>query len=270
MREALPAMTRRDDQWNPVAMWHLSAAIFFVLTVLCLFASAIDHRLIHGVSVWSKPFKFALSLGVYFATFLWFARLLPDHHLGSRKHRRIGQSLVFVAIFEFLYIAAQASLGELSHFNKSTAFHSTMYSLMGLGAIWLTVGLLWLSVLIGKTNDLAKPFVLAVVVGLVLSACLGGGFGIYLGSQTSHWVDAIATDATGIWLFNWSTSGGDLRVAHFFGLHAMQVIPLCAMSLPTRLTPKAQMTILIIVSGIYSAWSLFTFVQATQGLPFIA
>ena len=145
-----------------------------------------------------------------------------------------------------------------------------MYSLMGLGAIWLNVGLLWLSVVIAKTNDLATPFVFAVVIGLVLSACLGGGFGIYLGSQTSHWVNAAATDTTGIWLFNWSTSGGDLRVPHFFGSHAMQVIPLCAMSLPTRLTPKVQMTILIIVSGTYSAWSLFTFAQATRGLPLIA
>jgi sugar lactone lactonase YvrE len=40
--------------------------------------------------------------------------------------------------------------------------------------------------------------------------------------------------ANGIWLMKWSRDGGDLRVAHFFGTHAMQVLPLLTALLPAR------------------------------------
>ena len=50
----------------------------------CLSAGAVDDRLFNGVSVWSKPFKFALSLAVYFATLLVFSRYLPIGYLGTK------------------------------------------------------------------------------------------------------------------------------------------------------------------------------------------
>ena len=37
------------------------------------------------------------------------------------------------------YMTFQSSLGEASHFNRSTTFHDVMYSLMGMGALTLTV-----------------------------------------------------------------------------------------------------------------------------------
>ena len=44
------------------------------LMAFCLLAGAVDDRSFNGVSVWSKPFKFAMSLAVYFATLLVFSR----------------------------------------------------------------------------------------------------------------------------------------------------------------------------------------------------
>ena len=249
--------------------WFQSTVAFFALTTLFLVALQIDERLIFGVSVWSKPLKFALSLGVYFGTLSFFARLLPTGHLHSGRHRAIAMSLIFMAAFEMTYIAIQAALGETSHFNNTTAFNSMMYSLMGIGAVWLTVGLLWLAVLIAKHNDWSEPLVLAILLGLGISAALGGGFGAYLGGQDSHWVEAMSTDANGLWLFNWSNNGGDLRIAHFFGLHAMQAIPIFAITLPRQLGLTTRHLAIMTFSLIYSAVCVHTFVQALQGRPFL-
>jgi hypothetical protein len=230
----------------------------------------LDNRLLDGVSVWSKPLKFSLSLAVYFGTLLLMARLLPVGQLNSGRHHTIAVSLIFVAAFEMAYIAIQATLGETSHFNKTTPFHSVMYSLMGIGAVWLTVGLAWLAILIAKHTDRGNPLVLSILLGLGISAALGGGFGAYLGGQESHWVDAVPNDANGLWLFNWSTNGGDLRVAHFFGLHAMQVIPISALALPRVLGLTTKRIAILIFSIGYSALCVYTFVQALEGQPFIA
>ena len=248
--------------------WFQSTLTLFVLTAVFFVALHLDNRLLYGVSVWSKPFKFSLSLAVYFGTLLLMARLLPVGQLNSDRHRAIAMSLIFVAAFEMAYIAIQAMLGETSHFNKTTPFHSMMYSLMGIGAIWLTVGLAWFAMLIAKHNDRSDPLVLAIVLGLGISAALGGGFGAYLGGQASHWVDAMPTDANGLWLFNWSNNGGDLRVAHFFGLHAMQAIPIFALVLPRVLGPTTKRIAILVFSISYSALCVYTFVQALQGQPF--
>ena len=44
--------------------------------MICLLAMTIDDRLLNGVNVWTKPFKFALSISVYFATIAAMAQLL--------------------------------------------------------------------------------------------------------------------------------------------------------------------------------------------------
>jgi hypothetical protein len=112
--------------------------------------------------------------------------------------------------------------------------------------------------------------VLAIVIGLGLTFFLGGGFGSYLGGHPGHWVGGVNHAGNGIWLFKWARDGGDLRVAHFFGLHAMQVMPLFALLLPKRLPRAAGIAAVISFALVYTAFSCFTFYQAIQGQPLIA
>ena len=53
-------------------------------------------------------------------------------------------------------------------------------------------------------------------------------------SGAGHWIGGDQTDATGLPFFHWSTTGGDLRVAHFAALHLMQAVPLIAWFWPDK------------------------------------
>jgi len=84
-----------------------------------------------------------------------------------------------------------------------------------------------------------------------------------------RWVSVSRTDAGGVWLFDWATDGGDLRVAHFFGMHAIHAFPIFALLLPKN---WGQPTKLLLLSGfmvVYTAFSVATFIQALNGQAFL-
>ena len=261
-RFTIPALRERHDPWFQ-AMLALT-----VLTVVCAGLSLVDERTLSGVSVWTKPFKFALSLAVYFGTLLWFAPILPSGYLQSAKGRALTWVPIGCAVFEMAYIILQAGLGQHSHFNVATPFHALMYSLMGGGAVMLVTICLWMGVAILKTHGSRDPFVLAVALGLIVTFVLGGGYGGYLSSQMSHWVGGTASDAQGLTLVKWSRDGGDLRVAHFFGMHAMQLLPMLATLIPTTFSRFKANLLVIGLTTAYATLTTWTFVQAVKGVPF--
>lgn len=249
-------------------LWAMHGLLWIaVFAVLCIFI-AVDDRAFQDVSLWKKPAKFSLSVGVYFLTLAWFAAFLPQDLWQTTRARIVGWIAVGTAGFEMIYIVVMAALGDASHFNMSTPITSFMYSLMGIGAMTLTAVSPWLAfeLLRAEPRWRHDAFLLAVVLGLLLTFLLGAGFGGYLGNQTSHWVNAPRTDAGGLPLFDWSRQGGDLRVAHFFGLHAMQELPLFALAV--RGLARARTTV-VAFALLYSAMTVYVFVQAVQGRPFL-
>ena len=104
--------------------WTRWALVFLVVALACALLPLFDNRLLLGVSVWTKPFKFALSIAVYFATLAAFAPLLGRGFFDSRVGKVLTATLIVCAVFEQAYIVHQAALGESSHFNYSTPFHS--------------------------------------------------------------------------------------------------------------------------------------------------
>jgi hypothetical protein len=240
-----------------------TALIFLILFIALYLNSFIDDRLFHGVSVWDKPAKFFLSLALHMATLAWGLSLLPA--ADQRSGLVIGASRIFVAmaIFEVAYITFQAARGEASHFNTGTAITTVMYSLMGAGAVTLAVVTIFVGWLILRRGS-ASTLTLATGLGFILGGVFAVAFGGYMSSQDGHWVGGIATDASGLPFFGWSTSGGDLRVAHFFGLHAMQALPLAGCLLRHRSVG--------FVWGAAALWTLLTiavFAQALMGMPLL-
>ena len=98
------------------------AAMAFTLFFLSVYAlTFIDARLLYGVSVWEKPSKFFLSLAIHMATLAWGISLLPAEQQRSRGIRIASLAFLAAAVFEMAYMTFQSSLGEASHFNRSTA-----------------------------------------------------------------------------------------------------------------------------------------------------
>jgi hypothetical protein len=237
-----------------------TAVLMLALAVIATAAQSIDTRLIHGVSVWSKPAKFFLSLTVQFLTVSWALSLLDDARRRERGTRIAVHGMAIAGWIEMGYMVFRASRAEASHFNVSTPFAAIMYPLMGLGALTLTVTAAYVGWRVWRQRD-GDLWREAAGFGLILGAVLGTIAGAYMSSQTGHWVGGAATDAGGLGFFQWSTTGGDLRVAHFIGLHAAQIVPLAALS--GRRSAVYGAGILI------SALTVLTFAQAIAGMPLL-
>lgn len=208
-------------------------AIAFTFLFLAVYAlTFFDARLLYGVSLWEKPSKFFLSLAIHMATLAWGISLLPVEMQRSRPVRIAAYAFVAAAVFELAYMMFQAAQGEASHFNCTTTFHSTMYTLMGLGALTLTVTTAYLGWRVRSSGTTLMHFAAgwSFIVSAVATTAVAG----FLSSGNGHWIGGDQTDATGLPFFHWSTTGGDLRVAHFAALHIMQAVPLIAWFWPDK------------------------------------
>ncbi len=253
----------------PLLWWCGWAAVALSLPLLLLALSTESQ--LHGVSVWSKPWKFHVSVGLPLLTLAWFAALLPQQPARERALARMSTVAVVCAVLELAYITWRAARGEASHFNVGTPSAAVLYGFMGVGAVLLTACAGWLGWHIARSRDFPHGPVLqrGVALGLLLGCVLGTLTGAYLSAQSGHWVGGSLSDAQGLPVVGWSRDGGDLRVAHFFGLHAMHVLPALAWLAARRLAPgPARRT----VDGCAAAWVLltaFAFTQALRGQPFV-
>jgi hypothetical protein len=243
---------------------------FLALMGPTLAALLLDPRVLNGVSVWVKPLKFEASIAVYLLTMSWFVGSLP----AAVRRRPFMTALVYAALIlsalELSYIASQAALGVASHYNETDAFHRAMFISMGVVAVALTAISPALAAILARHRPAAwsAPFWLSVIIGLTLTFVLGAGTGFVLGANGGHWVGGVRSDAGGLPVFGWSRTGGDLRVAHFLGLHAMQVLPAVGLVL-SRARSSHVGTVGIVASALaYSGIVALLFLQALRGMPF--
>jgi hypothetical protein len=78
----------------------------------------------------------------------------------------------------------------------------------------------------------------------------------------------------GLAFVGWSTTGGDLRIGHFVGMHALQVLPLLAAGLAAvgrdRLDEAARVRIVQIAAAAYAGFVVLVTWQALRGQPLLA
>lgn len=231
--------------------------------VAMLLQIADPRTLASGVNIWVKPAKFFVSVGVFALTAAWFMGYVRPERRNSWLMRLTAWALIASGSLELLYISFQAAQAQESHFNLSTPFHITMYALMGIGAVILTATTLPLAweIVRRPTPGLQRSFIAAVAIGLVLTFVLGGWMGSYMSSQPGH---SVGQAGGGVPVFGWNRLGGDLRIAHFFGIHAEQAIPLLGAA-AASLSGRLRWTAVLGGSAIYAALTIGVFLQAVAG-----
>lgn len=238
-------------------LWWTVLAMF-ALAILCVALQFVDARHVNGVSTWLKPAKFFSSLAIQFATVGWALSYLPLAEQKARVMRMAIPVMLLMGWGEMLYISFRAARAEASHFNISTPTTQLLYNLMGVGAVLMLVIAGYVGVRLWRHRR-AGVMTEAAAVGLIAGAVLGGFAGAYVGAQLSHGVGGDLSDATGTGFFGWSTTGGDLRIAHFIGMHAAQIVPLAALSGRRSLVWTAALLCTVITGAV--------FVQAVMGVP---
>lgn len=236
----------------------------FSLLLAGIFAaiSVFDATEILGIGRWIKPIKFFISISI----FIWTIGIFLFHLRGNdRSKQLVSWSLIAIFVIEMAAIVGQAARGTRSHFNLATGFDSAVYSIMGIAIGISTVIVAYVLFLyVSKPSDLSPVIVNGIRLGLAIFviACVQGA---YMASGKGHAVGA-ADGGPGLPFVNWSTVAGDLRVAHFFGLHSIQAVPIFALiadraGLPG---PKALTTAFAML---YLAFFAFVFWQALAGRP---
>jgi hypothetical protein len=174
-------------------------------------------------------------------------------------------------IVENSLIVMQSLRGVRSHMNYTSLFNALSFATMGVFIAINTVALAFLLVLYLRTHTgLPQPLSWAIVLGLVL--LLAGSLEgvLMVGHFSAHTVGA-EDGGAGLPFVNWSTGHGDLRVAHFFALHALQAFILIGWLLSRAPMPTSLQTAAVVLFALaYGAVVWLLFQQAIRGEPLLA
>ena len=116
-----------------------------------------------------------------------------------------------------------------------------------------------------RHESLPAAYLWGMRLGLVV-VLFGSGWGQMMVSNSAHAVGA-PDGGLGLPILNWSTTAGDLRIAHLLGLHGLQIIPLAGYFLARRAAYPVLM--LAGFTAIYAAAMFHTLFWALQGVPLL-
>ena len=259
-RRALRALHRA----NPALSW--TGWLNVGLLALALLLLPFDQRHVTGALVWIKPIKFCLSVIAFVWTLGWLLADLPGP--AQRAVRRLSAGIALSMTVEQVLIFIQAARGTTSHYNNATALDGALFGLMGLFIMANTVLTAWAVYLVWRHRPHGGAgYVWGVRLGLLLFL-VGSVLGGMMISLNQHTVGA-PDGGRGLPGIGWSTRAGDLRIAHFIGLHALQVVPLLGWWLGRRV-PRRAVLLTWLGAAAYAGLVGALFAQALAGVPLVS
>lgn len=251
------------------------AAVMVGLSVVSLVGLVVDDRTVLGQPTWLKPLKFGLSFALYAVTMAWLIGKLPQ---ARRTAWWAGTVIAVFGFVEVALIAGQAARGRMSHFNQQTDFDGQIFTAMGatIGVFYVATILVAVLLMVQRPADRALAW--ALRLGLLI-ALVGMALGFLMiiptGAQTAAGEEIIGAHSVGVAdggpglpVTGWSTTGGDLRIPHFVGMHALQLLPLLLLAL-TRYDEATRLRLILVAAAAYTAVLALVTWQALRGQPLL-
>lgn len=228
-----------------------------VVAIACIICMQFDSVQILGISRWIKPMKFSISFWIMSWTMGWIL-----YYLNRKRAVSVISLLIVVSIFfESFIITLQSARGTRSHFNVQEPLNSILFSLMGIFILLFTFTSIYALALFLRQKSFFLPpaYLLGIRLGLAFFIFFSLEAGLMV-SRLSHAVGGL-DGGPGLPIMNWSTEFGDLRIAHFFGMHALQLLPLAGYYVFRRTS------VLWIFGVIYFLLVMATVIIAMKGIP---
>lgn len=260
------------------------AAANIALLMIALIGLAVDHRVVTDAPAWLKPVKFSVSVPVFLVFLAWMVHELP----ATAGIKRASALISWILTVEVALIMVQAARGTTSHFNVDTPLDAAVFSSMGSGIAitWLsTMFILWTH---WRSPATDRALAMAFRLGLALNI-LGAGVGWRMTTPSAEQVQAMQRGerpmvagahtvggkdgGPGLPLTHWSTEHGDLRVSHFLGMHALQLLPLLLLGLRAvrrRDNDGVEQAVLLAATTVCALAFVATLVQALRGIPLLS
>jgi hypothetical protein len=254
---------------DPLLFW-IGAVMVLALVVVTLMSIG-DTRLILGLNPWVKPMKFLTSITIFLWTVAWFMPDTRGNTVGSGfsridKRQIVRWTIGPAMLVEIACIILQSARGTSSHFNNSTPFDAIIFGVMGLTIVLNTIAMMIFFAIIRRdTPPQRAGYIWGIRFGVAIFLLASMQGGLIIGNN-AHTVGA-PDGGPGLPFVNWSTGAGDLRIAHFFGMHALQALPLLGFLLDRAKAPARG--VVIAASLIWVAIMGGLLLMALQGRPLL-
>lgn len=234
---------------DPLLFWTGTLLLLGLVVVTLL--SIGDQRLILGLNPWIKPMKFLISIALFLWSIAWF---MPETAADAVKRALVRWTIAGAMVIEIVLITMQAARGTTSHFNAQTPFDLAVFNVMGAAITVSSIAvMLFLWMVRRDTPSRRAGYLWGIRIGVavfILASVLPGFMMVANNAHSYPGPDGGA----GLPFVNWSVEFGDLRVAHFFGMHALQALPLLGFLLdrtiganqPSALVPSARNVVIAV------------------------
>jgi hypothetical protein len=266
--------------WRTSPELIVTAALMQIVLLGAIVGLVADPTVITGAPAWLKPAKFAVSITIYTITLAWTFTLLPEW---PRTRRVIGWGTALTMVIEIAIISTQAWRGTTSHFNVGSTTDAVLFQIMGGAIVAQTLSTIAVAVALWRQRfeDMSLGWALRFGMIITIVGALTGGLmtrpttaqleaaraGERMTIAGAHTVGG-PDGGPGLTGTGWSTKHGDLRVPHFVGLHALQILSLVALVLGRlRVHDAARVRLVMIAVASYVALYGILLIQALRGIP---